>query len=204
MAKEQNLDLLLDMGRYAKWSIDIDSVDVDSVTEVDMGISLGTERIPTDIIAAILNGNKYLEFTLAHDGPFGFSPVLQIAFDPMYEGWYANLFYYKEEAQELEFICDAVIDSNGIASFDMEHASSYVVIVSETSMAGAVMPDDSAVPADSAAPWGMIGVIVCLTLVGIGIGIFFYGKRRQENDEEEDDEEEEDYEDEDDEEEDEE
>ena len=192
MAKEQNLDLLLDMGRYAKWSIDIDSVDVDSVTEVDMGISLGTERIPTDIIAAILNGNKYLEFTLAHDGPFGFSPVLQIAFDPMYEGWYANLFYYKEEAQELEFICDAVIDSNGIASFDMEHASSYVVIVSETSMAGAVMPDDSAVPADSAAPWGMIGVIVCLTLVGIGIGIFFYGKRRQENDEEEDDEEEDD------------
>ena len=192
MAKEQNLDLLLDMGRYAKWSIDIDSVDVDSVTEVDMGISLGTERIPTDIIAAILNGNKYLEFTLAHDGPFGFSPVLQIAFDPMYEGWYANLFYYKEEAQELEFICDAVIDSNGIASFDMEHASSYVVIVSETSMAGAVMPDDSAVPADSAAPWGMIGVIVCLTLVGIGIGIFFYGKRRQENDEEEEDEEEDD------------
>ena len=195
MAKEQNLDLLLDMGRYAKWSIDIDSVDVDSVTEVDMGISLGTERIPTDIIAAILNGNKYLEFTLAHDGPFGFSPVLQIAFDPMYEGWYANLFYYKEEAQELEFICDAVIDSNGIASFDMEHASSYVVIVSETSMAGAVMPDDSAVPADSAAPWGMIGVIVCLTLVGIGIGIFFYGKRRQENDEEEDDEEEDEEED---------
>ena len=182
MAKEQNIDLLLNMGKYVTWSIDIDSVDMNTVAEVDMGIDLGTENIPTEIIAAILDGNKYVEFTLAHNGEFGFSPILRIALDPMYQGWYANLFYYNEEAASLEFVCDTIIDSDGIAAFDMEHASSYVVIVSPASMAGV----SSSVDTDShAMRWIMIGMIVCMAAVGVGCGIFFYRKKMQEEDDEE-------------------
>ena len=191
MAKNQNLDLLLKMGKYATWSIDIDSVDMDAVSEVDMGIELGTENVPTQIIADILDGNKYLEFTLAHDGPFGFNSLLQIAIDPMYEGWYANLFYYNEEAESLEFICDVIIDSNGIASFDMEHASSYVIIVSPTSMAG-MATADSAVTGDTgshAMRWIVIVVTVCMIAAGVGCGIFFYRKKLREEDDEEENEE---------------
>ena len=182
MAKEQNLDLLLNMGKYAVWSIDIDSVDMDTVTEVDMGITLGTENIPTETIEAILDGNKYLEFTLAHDGPFGFSPTLQIALDPMYQGWYANLFYYNEEVNSLEFICDAMIDSSGIAAFDMAHASSYVIIVSPASMSGV----SAAVDAENhVARWMVIGVIVCIMTSVIGCGIILWRKRMQEEEAEE-------------------
>ncbi len=187
MAKDQNLDLLLNMGKYATWSIDIDEVDPNTIAEVDMGISLGTENVPTELIQAILDGNKYLEFTLAHDGSFGFHPLLRVALDPMYEGWYANLFYYNEDAETLEFICDAMIDSDGIAEFDMEHASSYVIIVSPVSMAGTAVPD-GAVTGDTgshAMRWIVIGGIVGIIAVGTGCGIFFYRKRRQEETEEE-------------------
>lgn len=186
-AKEQNLDLQLKMGKYATWSIDIDSVDMDMISEVDMGIELGTENIPTQIIADILDGNKYLEFTLAHDGLFGFSPLLQIAIDPMYEGWYANLFYYNEEAESLEFICDVIIDSDGIASFDMEHASSYVIIVSPVSMAG-MTAADNAFTGDSGSPamrWVVTVVSVCVIAAGIGCGIFFYRRKFKEDAEDE-------------------
>ena len=184
MAKDQNFNLILDMGNYAKWSIDVDAVNMSTVTDVDMGITLSTKNIPTELIAAILNGNKYLEFTLAHEGDFGFNPVLCITLDPAYSGRYANLFYYNPETELLEFICDTIIDINGVAEFKMEHASSYVIIVSDTSMSGVLISDDSVNPVTR---WIIIGVLICMIAVVIGCGIFFYLKRRQEADEDEED-----------------
>ncbi len=188
MAKEQNFNLILDMGNYAKWSIDVDAVNVNAVTDVDMGITLSTKNIPTELIAAILNGNKYLEFTLAHEGEFGFSPVLCIALDPANCGRYANLFYYNPETESLEFICDTIIDINGVAEFKMEHASSYVIIVSDTSMSGVSISDDSVNPMIR---WIIISVLICMIAVVIGCGIFFYRKSVQEADDDEDEEDEE-------------
>ncbi len=189
MAKEQNFNLILDMGNYTKWSIDVDAVNMNAVTDVDMGITLSTKNIPTELIAAILNGNKYLEFTLAHEGEFGFSPVLCISLDPAYSGRYANLFYYNPETESLEFICDTIIDINGVAEFKMEHASSYVIIVSDTSMSGVSISDDSVNPVTR---WIIIGVLICMIAVVIGCGIFFYRKRMQETDEEDEDDEDDD------------
>lgn len=126
MAKEQNIDIRLDMGDYVTWGIDIDSVDMDAFTEVDMGVILGTDRVPRELIAEILNGNKYIEITLAHDGAFDFEPILNVALNPENSGRYANLFYFDPEISALEFLCDSIIDANGIASFKMDHASVYL------------------------------------------------------------------------------
>ena len=187
MAKEQNFNLVLNMGNHAAWSINVDSVDVSALSDVDMGIELGTENIPADLIAAILNGNKYLEFTLYHDGLFGFGPVLNIALDPSNNGRYANLFYYNSEIEELEFIDAVVIDADGIASFQMDHASCYVIIVSDSSMEGVPITDESVNPI---AKWIVIIVIVCMVLLVIGGGIFFYKSREDDEEEDEDEEEE--------------
>ncbi len=185
MAKEQNFNLVLNMGNHATWSINVDSVDVSVLSDVDMGIELGTENIPADLIAAILNGNKYLEFTLYHDGLFGFDPVLNIALDPSNNGRYANLFYYNSEIEELEFIDAVVINADGIASFQMDHASCYVIIVSDSSMEGVPITDESVNPI---AKWIVIIVIVCMVLLVIGGGIFFYKSREDDEEEAEDEE----------------
>ncbi len=182
MAKEQNFDLLLDMGGAVTWSINVDSIDENRMTDVDMGVTLGTENIPQELISTILNGNKYLEVTLAHQGPFGFEPVLNIAIGKEYSGQYANLFYYDPEKESLEFICDAVIGPDGVASLRFEHASCYLVIVSEQSMSGVSFDDDSVNPLTR---WIIIGVLICMILVVIGYGIFFFLKKKREEEEDE-------------------
>ena len=184
MAREQNFDLLLDMGGAVTWSIDVESIDENAMTEVDMGVTLGTETVPKELISTILNGNKYLEVTLAHQGPFGFEAVLNIAIGKEYSGQYANLFYYDPEKGTLEFICDAVIGPDGVASLQFDHASCYLIIVSEQSMSGVSLNDDSVNPLIR---WIIIGVLVCMFLVVIGYGFFFFLKKRKEEDEEDDD-----------------
>ena len=57
-----------------------------------MGVVFGTETIPRELIAAKLNGNKYIEMTLAHEGPFGFDPVLEVTLSAADCGRY-GLFY---------------------------------------------------------------------------------------------------------------
>ncbi|MCM1121463.1 MAG: Ig-like domain-containing protein [Eubacterium sp.] len=184
MAKEQNFNLVLDMGNSARWSIEMDSVDLSIVSDADMGITFGTENIPTNLIAELLDGNKYLEFTLSHSGEFGFDPVLEVALDPVNSGRYANLFYYNSEAEIMEYICSSVIDENGVASFKMEHASSYVIIVSDSPISSVPVLDES----DHHRAWWIVGSVICLILAAAG-SVFFYYKKRKLADGEIDDEE---------------
>ena len=194
MAKEQNFDLLLDMGGAVSWSIDVDSIDESTMAEVDMGVALGTNNVPQELISKILGGNKYLEITLAHEGEFGFEPVLNVAVGKEYSGKYANLFYYDPETETLEFICDAIIGPDGVASLRFEHASCYLIVVSDESMSGVSFEDETVNPVTR---WIIVGVFVCMLLVVIGYGIFFLLKKRQEENEdeygEEDDEEDDEY-----------
>ena len=189
MAKEQNFDLLLDMGGAVTWSIDVDSIDESAMAEVDMGVELGTNNVPRELISTILNGNKYLEITLAHQGEFGFEPVLNVALGKEYSGKYANLFYYNPETETLEFICDAIIGPDGVASLRFEHASCYLIVVSDESMSGVSFEDETVNPVTR---WIIVSVFVCMLLVIVGYGIFFFMKKRreEEDDEEEDDEDE--------------
>ena len=189
MAKEQNYDLLLDMGGAVTWSIDVDSIDEDAMAEVDMGVELGTDNVPQELISSILDGNKYLEITLAHQGEFAFEPVLNVALGKEYSGKYANLFYYDPETETLEFICDAVIGPDGVASLRFEHASCYLIIVSDESMSGVSFEDETVNPVTR---WIIMSVFICMLLVVAGYGIFFFVKKRREEreDEEEDDDEE--------------
>lgn len=191
MAKEQNFNLILDVGDYTVWDIDIDLVDVEMLTTIDMGVAIGTNNIPQELIEAILNGNKYLEITLAHDGAFGFAPVLRIALNPADCGRYANLFYYNAEMETLEFICDSIIGADGVASFRMEHASGYVIIISDQSMAGVALSanmgsfDDSEEHNAGRIIWC---AVIILALTAVGGGIFFYRKKGREIEEEEEEE----------------
>ena len=185
MAKEQNFDLLLDMGGAVTWSIDVDSIDENAMAEANMGVALGTNSVPQKLISTILNGNKYLEIALAHQGEFGFEPVLNIALGKEYSGKYANLFYYDPETETLEFICDAVIGPDGVANLRFEHASCYLIIVSDESMSGVSFEDENVNPMTR---WIIVGVFICMFLVVVGCGVFFFLKKRKEK--EDDDEEE--------------
>ncbi|MDE6388617.1 MAG: Ig-like domain-containing protein [Lachnospiraceae bacterium] len=173
MAKEQNLNLVLDMGNYATWSIDAESVDLSVVTEADMGIMFGTTNVPTERIAEILNGNKYIEFTLAHSGAYGFHPVMSMTFDSANSGRYANLFRYQLEEDTLEYICSSIIDANGGTSFRIEQGGSYIAIVSDEPMSDAAAEASDDHSADSRLMSGAgVGAAAGIVIVVMGCGIF--------------------------------
>ncbi len=183
MAKEQNVDLILRMNDRAVWRVDAGSVQ-GSFADIDMSVVFARGIIPQDLLERLADGNDYLEFSLAHEGMFGFDTELEILLDPKDCGRYANLFYYDPEAGTLEFICASIIDENGYAVFDMEHASDYVIIISDSPMS-AVSP---AKDADSAGPiWPklLIAAAVAAVLAALAAGGFLFLKARR-NDEEED------------------
>ena len=196
MAKEQNLDLILDMGDYVSWSINADTIDSSVMSDVDMGVTLQTENVPTELIAEILDGNKYLEFTTTYDGAGGFSPFLNIALNPENSGRYANLFCYDPGEETLEFVSASVIDADGTASFLINHAASYIIIVSDSVMSAAESFDD--VESGIGMPWKIVaGILGGVGLLLAAYGIFSYRKKSRvgEDEDEDNDEDDEDGED---------
>ena len=180
--KDQNVDMILTMNDRAKWYVDAGSVQSDA-EDTDMGVSFGGGVVPKDILEQTAGDRKYLEFDLAHDGPFGFAAELEIALDPEDSGRYANLFYYDTGDETLEFLCAVVIDENGYARFPMDHASHYVIIVSDEPM--------SAASVGTAADNGETGfpqryIVICAVAAAVfaalAAGGYFWWKKRQEED----------------------
>ena len=176
MAKEQNIDLALTMNDRAKWYVDA-STAAGGFSDIDMNVLFKNGVIPQELLENAVGDNEYLEFSLAHDGAFGFSAELEIALNPEDYGRYANLFYFDPEAQTLDFICAGIIDENGYARFSMEHASSYVIIISDYPMTG-IMMDGSEMP--NSQPWWLIlGAVALMSLAAIGVAGYFYWRKRQ-------------------------
>ena len=179
MAKDQNVDLILKMNDKAMWYVNADTVK-GSFADTDMDILLEQGVVPQDILEQFGEENGYQEFTLAHDGPFGFGAELEIMLSPEYCGRYANLFYYDEEAGTLEFICAEVIGENGYVRFSMEHASSYVIVISDH-----ILTEISGKNETSSSPlrWVVVGILILMALAATGTaGYFYLRKRREEED----------------------
>ena len=185
MAKEQNIDLVLKMNGRAAWHVNVSESEGD-FSNIDMNVLFQGGIIPKELLTDLAGENEYLEFNLTHDGSFGFDAELEIALNPEDRGRYANLFYYDSEKETLEFICAVIIDENGYARFPMEHASSYVIIVSDYSMAD--MPYRNA-SWNSMLRLILIGVFLLMVLAVVGYTVYFWRQKRQEDyDEEIDDE----------------
>lgn len=185
--KDQNVDMILTMNDRAKWYVDAGSAQSDA-EDTDMGVSFGGGVVPKDILEQTAGDCKYLEFDLAHDGPFGFAAKLEIALDPEDSGRYANLFYYDTGDETLEFLCAVVIDENGYARFPMDHASHYVIIVSDEPMSAATV--GTAVDnGETGFPqrYIVICAVAAAVFAALAAGGYFWWKKRQEEDDGEED-----------------
>ena len=182
MAKEQNIDLILTMNDRAKWHVNVNST-IDNFSDIDMNVLFQNGVISQELLKNTAGENEYLEFSLAHDGPFGFSAELVIALNPEDCGRYANLFYFDSDAEKLDFICASLIDEKGYARFSMEHASSYVIIISDYPMTDIASNDTEF---GFKAWWVVLGVLILMVLAGAGYGGYYYRQKRQEYEEYED------------------
>ena len=129
--REKGRKVTLEMGNGVTWNIDGSAIGDGSLQDIDFDVVMGRSNIPKAKRDALTEGENYVEFSLAHDGRFGFTAVLSISLENAEPGQYVNLFYYNESAGDFEFMCASLVGSTKIVSFEFVHASDYIIIISD-------------------------------------------------------------------------
>lgn len=130
----KDVDLVFDMGDGLSWSVNGQDIpEGTNLTDLDLGVDLGTDGIPVDVINAI-TGEKYsVQITLAYDGDFGFTLTAPLGEDNA--GYWANLYHYDEDTEAMNFEAAAEIGVDGSVSLPLSHASQYAIVIDDHSHA---------------------------------------------------------------------
>lgn len=151
--KGKDVDITFDMGNGITWTVNGKTVTSDKVNDIDFAVETGTKTIPVDVINKVTGERYSINISLAYDGEFGFTAVMSINMDKKNAGLYANLFYYNESKNALEFICADEIDANGNAELTFTHASDYTIVIDKEPMNGkSDIPDTDDDKADTTTP----------------------------------------------------
>ena len=132
----KDVDLVFDMGDGLSWSVNGQDIPTDAdLTDLDLGVDLGTDGIPVDVINAITGEKDSVQITLAYNGDFGFTLTLTAPLGEDNAGYWANLYHYDEDTEAMNFEAAAEIDADGSVSLPLSHASQYAIVIDDHSHA---------------------------------------------------------------------
>lgn len=170
-----DIDLVLNMGRGTKWTIN--GLSVTGHKNIDFGVSKNTRHIPGEVVSTV-DGTYKRQISLDHNGTFGCTAALTVDVGTKYNGLYANLFYYNPKTESLE-LTDCSLISGGNAKFMFTHASDYLITVTaeplgefeDVSSAAGIASDNNSIG-------NGIAVSAVLAAIVLSFGIVVYRKRR--------------------------
>ena len=126
----KDVTLVIDLGDDVSWTVKGSDVPEDAdFTDIDMGVTMNSDGIPVDVVNAITGEHGSVQLELAHDGEFGFTMTLTAPLGKENAGYWANLYHYDEDAEQLTFETAAEIDADGSVSLPMSHASQYAIVI---------------------------------------------------------------------------
>ena len=132
----KDVDLVFDMGDGLSWSANGQDIpEGTNLTDLDLGVDLGTDGIPVDVINAITGEKDSVQITLAYDGDFGFTLTLTAPLGEDNAGYWANLYHYDEDTEAMNFEAAAEIGVDGSVSLPLSHASQYAIVIDDHSHA---------------------------------------------------------------------
>ena len=132
----KDVDLVFDMGDGLSWSVNGQDIPTDAdLSDLDLGVDLGTDGIPVDVINAITGEKDSVQITLAYDGEFGFTLTLTAPLGEDNAGYWANLYHYDEDTEAMNFEAAAEIGADGSVSLPLSHASQYAIVIDDHSHA---------------------------------------------------------------------
>lgn len=134
--KGKDVTIAFDMGNGILWLVNGKNVTADHANDVDLSVEAGTSAIPKEIVERVAGNCPATQLSLAYSGDFGYSAVLVVNMDSAHTGAYANLFYYNESTDGLEFVTASQIKEDGTAELTFTHASDYVIVVNSNVMGG--------------------------------------------------------------------
>ena len=103
------------------------------LTDLDLGVTLDASTIPVSVVNTITGAVDTIQISLKHDGEFGFTMTLSAPLGRDNADYWANLYWYNERTEELEFQQAARIARDGTAEFDLDHASDYAIVIDDRS-----------------------------------------------------------------------
>ena len=131
----RDVTLVLEMGEGVSWEIwGGDVPEGTPLSDVDMGVEMGADGIPVEVVDLVTGEAGVVQVTLAHDGEFGFELTLVSPLGEKGDGLFANLYCYDEGAGTLRHECTGVVD-DGVARLRLGHASRWAIALDSRSHA---------------------------------------------------------------------
>ena len=128
----KDVTLVIDLGDGVSWTVNGSDIPEDAdFTDIDMGVTMNSDGIPVDVVNAITGERSSVQFTLAHDGAFGFTMTLTAPLGAENAGYWANLYHFNEDANAMTFETAAPIGSDGSVSLALSHASQYAIVIDD-------------------------------------------------------------------------
>lgn len=126
----QDITLEIDAGDGVLWTVNgLDIPEDTRLHDLDLDVDLGDSDIPATVLNAVTGEIDTVQLSLAHDGEFGFTMTLSAPLGRDNADYWANLYWYNERTEELEFQQAARIARDGTAEFDLDHASDYAIVI---------------------------------------------------------------------------
>lgn len=174
--KGKDVTITLDLGNGLSWTINGKSITSDKVPDIDFSVRVGEETIPVDVLNVVTGERFYLNVSLAYSGEFGLTAILNVDLDAKNKGLYANLFYYNEPYNVMQFMNADMIDENGIAHLVFTHASEYAIVIDK------VVMDTNVVSPKTGEETGVMPyALLVAALVSVFVGAELLRKLRKEN-----------------------
>ena len=130
----QDITLEIDAGDGVLWTVNgLDIPEDTRLHDLDLDVDLGDSDIPATVLNAVTGEIDTVQLSLAHDGQFGFTMTLSAPLGWDNADYWANLYWYNERTEELEFQQAARIAKDGTAEFDLDHASDYAIVIDDRS-----------------------------------------------------------------------
>ena len=100
----------------------------DKAGKTDLNVTLNKTDIPKDKLEKVKELGAITQLSIAHDGTFGFGATMKYEIGEAANGKYATLFWYHDGKFEK---AGSFIVEEGLVEFVFEHASDYVIVVSD-------------------------------------------------------------------------
>lgn len=129
----KNISISLNLEGYS-WNIEGTSVTAEKNKAEDLNLEIRQDQgvIPDKMISMISGSHsKVVELNLQHDGPFGLRAGIDYDLGQQFENNTAVLYYYNQAESRMDKIDTAMVDTSGNLRIDLEHASSYAVVLRE-------------------------------------------------------------------------
>ncbi len=129
----KNITISLNLDGYS-WNIAGTDVTAEKNTAEDLNLEIRQDQgvIPEKMISTISGSHStVVELNLQHDGPFGLRAGIDYDLGQQFENNTAVLYYYNQAESRMDKIDTAVVDTSGNLRIDLEHASSYAVVLRE-------------------------------------------------------------------------